>query len=249
MFGNTHFNLGKEIINKINLSLSENEQNAFLSGIVYADIGKFKFDNTIGIESDSYNFLEKMKSYTKTAEEKWFAYGINTHIIQDKETSKLLKNIFGDNNNNYLQYIERCGILEHYFLSKNNSFIFNKYLDRFNFEQISTALNIYNINIISEISKNKAYSVIMSILDKHYKSITKSILVLYEDLIIKTYSSFGLQLTKECLYEQAANIIVAFAVSASILNTCKEIDKLSDKIEIEFEKLVAACSSSLLTLI
>ncbi len=36
LFGNTHYNIGKKIVEKIDVTLSENEKNAFLSGIVYA---------------------------------------------------------------------------------------------------------------------------------------------------------------------------------------------------------------------
>ncbi len=43
-FTNTHFNFGKAIIEQSGVSLSKDEENAFLSGLIYADIGRFEFD-------------------------------------------------------------------------------------------------------------------------------------------------------------------------------------------------------------
>lgn len=38
----------------------------FLYGVVYADVGRFKFDNETGIDSDSYEFVNAMKKFAKT---------------------------------------------------------------------------------------------------------------------------------------------------------------------------------------
>ena len=64
MFGNAHYNIGKQIIDKIDIDLSPSEKNAFLSGMVYADIGRFKFDKQSSVESDSTHFVSEMKKYT-----------------------------------------------------------------------------------------------------------------------------------------------------------------------------------------
>lgn len=101
--------------------------------------------------------------------------------------------------------------------------------------------------MIFKLPKNKIHDVFTPILNKHYKSITKDELVIYTDLITKTYYSFGLQITDEDIYEQAANIIFSFAVSSSISGKNNIIDDIPYKIEAESEKLVDLCLLSLST--
>ena len=105
LFGNTHYSLAKLIIGKENITIPESNKIAFLSGIVYADIGRFKFDKETGVDSDSLAFAEAMKKFAKTSDEKWFVRGIEIHILQDKETEKLLKSIFKTENVGYSDYV------------------------------------------------------------------------------------------------------------------------------------------------
>lgn len=44
LYGNAHYNLANLVIDKGNITISENSKNAFLSSVVYADIGRFEFD-------------------------------------------------------------------------------------------------------------------------------------------------------------------------------------------------------------
>ena len=147
LFGNTHFNLGKKIIENLDISLSENQKKAFLSGIVYADIGRFKFDQEIGIASDSSQFIAEMKKHINNTEEEWFAIGCEIHRLQDAKTSDTLKEIFENTEKStYKEYITHCALLDCYFLKKTNEYIHNNHIETFNFNRIKEAL--YKLNMV-----------------------------------------------------------------------------------------------------
>lgn len=98
-FGNTHFNLGKKIIAESKIDLSHKEMNAFLAGLVYADIGYFKFDKQTykkckkRINSDDEIFAAKLAECAKTPAEMWFARGFAMHAFQDSIARKFLDDI------------------------------------------------------------------------------------------------------------------------------------------------------------
>ncbi len=245
-FGNTHFNLGKKIIAESKIELSKEEQNAFLSGLVYADIGRFKFDKQIyekckkRIVSDEEIFAAKLAECAKTPEEMWFARGFAMHAFQDQKVQKFLEDILNKKVENYPAYVMNCGFLDYYFCVQENSFIYDDLLTKFNSDEITANLGSFGktIGIIST-------KIATSILNNYYSSITKEPLVLYDQLIKQAYLSLGLNVTAEELREQSANIIGAFVI-LSALNSKRSISKeLASKIELKTQELVEECSSYL----
>ena len=243
-FGNTHFNLGKETL-KIGISnISEDEVTAFLSGLVYADIGKFKFDDELKIDSDSYIFSETMKRLATTSEEKWFARGFAVHAFQDKNVTQFLKNVFGDeyNSDDYIDYLIKCALLDSYFFKKTNSFISNDFFERSN-EKINinkpldiseTKLGISKVRLgSSEISNNNNDNDNM-----YYK---KDMLVIYDDLIKRTYHSLGLEVTKDDIYDQAAVILGIFTLATSVINKAEIPNDIVLNIEFQIDNLTRLC--------
>ena len=245
MFGNTHYNIGKQIINNMNISLSENERSAFLSGMVYADIGRFIFDKKIGIASDSTTFAEEMKKYTTTNEEKWFVRGIEMHILQDQQTNDFLAHIFGKNNNGYLNYITECSLLDCYFLRNNKSYIYNEFLDKFNYEQVTSELDTASIARSLGIPDNQIFPMCKSIISSFYMQINKCNLITYNELIVKTYHSLGLKITQKDVQEQEANIVGASIIACFIASKQQLPDKLFIKIDAECKKVINLCTNAI----
>ncbi len=244
LFGNTHLNLGKKIIEQSNIKLSKSEEKAFLSGLVYADIGRFKFDKEIGINSDSIKFVSKLKELAITPEEKWFARGFEIHVFQDKNTEKYLNNIIGKKSCSYSQYIINCSLLDSYFL-KSSGELHNEFLDKFNFEQVSAGIDIENLSKTVGIPKNKIKDFVLIVLDK-CSSTTKQSLVIYDNLIKNTYNSLGLNVSIESIHEQAANIVGAFIATTAIAKKTKIPEELAYKIEKESKILANMCISNFL---
>ena len=241
-FSNTHFNLGKKIIAESKIELSKEEQNAFLSGLVYADIGRFKFDKQIyekckkRIVSDEEIFAAKLAECAKTPEEMWFARGFAMHAFQDQKGPEIFRRYF----KNYPAYVMNCGFLDYYFCVQENSFIYDDLLTKFNSDEITANLGSFGKTI--GITSTK---IATSILNNYYSSITKEPLVLYDQLIKQAYLSLGLNVTAEELREQSANIIGAFVI-LSALNSKRSISKeLASKIELKTQELVEECSSYL----
>jgi len=246
LFGNAHFNIGQKIIKNLETEIYESEKRAFLSGLVYADIGRFKFDEELKIESDSDEFVEEMKKHVQTSEEEWFVRGFEMHVLQDKETSKFLKNAFGFQKINYVNYAFGCGFLDAYFSDQNNKYIYNEFLDKFNFNQIYENKSFGEITKNIDSPKDFLELTINSLLESKYDFLDKVELVLYDDLIIKTYAALGLKINTEDLQEQAANIVGSFAVLSSVYKTLPEKTKfnkedLASKIELECENLTNLC--------
>lgn len=247
LFGNTHFRLGQEIIENSKISLSESEKKAFLSGIVYADIGRFKFDKEINMDSDSDRFIAEMKKHIQTSEEEWFVKGFEMHVLQDRETYKLLKDALGYKFHSYSGYVSACSLLDCYFFKKNNSYIFNNFLDKFNFDWINKSIDIKNLIPKDKTAKCINKEIIAGVLDKFYQSINKNPLVLYDELIKNTYHSLGLEVSNEDIYEQAANIVGVFALSTLISQDQEISTDLDSKIESACDRLVDLCVSNLIS--
>lgn len=255
MLSISHFNLGIPIIEiyeqLTDKKLTENEKVAFLSGEVYADNGRFYFDKKTGITSDSDKFAEEMSKFAKTSEEKWFVLGFKVHILQDKETGKFLNKIFGCKSSSYKEYLKRCALIDSYFLQKSKLCIFNdslnKSLSNFNLNQITAEFNSDEICKMLGIPENKLLDFINLQLKQYLKFGDNYFLVLYDDLIKKTYESFGFKVELNDLQEQANNIVVASAVLATIaIGKIKPNDKLGSFIENEAEKLSNLCASYLI---
>lgn len=241
LFGNAHFGLGKKIIQKMDEKLSESEKNTFLSGMVYADIGRFKFDKETGIDSDSDEFAEKMQELAKTSEEKWFARGFAVHVIQDNETKKFLKEILGHGYSSYKDYMLDCGTLDVYF-SKNNGILCNEFLNKFNFEQIVSGWDIKDLSKLAGVPEEKVKDFAAIMLTKSSKIPKKNDLTIYSDLIENTYKSLGFKISSEEIYEQAGNILGVFIIVTAILNNKITVSKdLALKIEEKSDELAKLC--------
>lgn len=245
-FGNTHFNLGKKIIAESKIELSKEEISALLSGLVYADIGRFKFDKQIyekrkeRIDSDDKIFAAKLAECAKTSAEMWFARGFAMHAFQDQKAQEFLENILNKKIENYPTYVMDCSFLDHYFCAQENSFIYSNFLDKFNSDEI--AANIGNLGKIIGIASTKIATLI---LDNYYSSIKKESLILYDELIKQAYLSLGLNTTAEELREQSANIIGVFVILSS-LNSKRSIpEELANKIESSTKELITKCLSYL----
>lgn len=249
LFGNTHFNLGQKIIQNLDTEISETQKNAFLSGLVYADIGRFKFDKEIKVNSDSTQFITEMKKHAKTPEEKWFIRGFEMHILQDQKTIGVLEEVFEYKHKGYKEYIADCALLDCYFLNKNNEYIYSDCINKLNLDQIRENLSQLNIqDFISSICENSNKDLVLLLLNIFYSSIEKKYsLNLYNDLVEKTYTSLGLKLNEENINEQAGNIIASFATLTSLFKYDPALEKedLASKIELSCDKLVKICVDNL----
>lgn len=240
LFGNTHFNLGKKMLEQSDKMLSESVKNAFLSGLVYADIGRFKFDKETGIDSDSDKFVQEMKKFAKTPEEKWFVRGFEVHVLQDNKTGRFLIEILGRKSPSYFEYIMDCSILDSYFMNKNGG-LYNEFLNRFNFEQVSSDVHMTNLSKVVNISEDKIKDFVMLELSKYSACPNKHSLVIYDDLIQKTYRSFGFEISIDEINEQAANIVGAFVVTSTVARKKEFPESLASKIEAKSYEFAKFC--------
>ena len=153
LLGYTHVVLGNAYLDSTETEISDNNRNAFLSGEVFADIGRMKYDKIMlkkhgkKIDSDSEDFIKEMQKHISNEEEKWFVRGCMLHFIQDKHTDKFLKNLFNTDKVGYLHY----GMADNCFREKNKTYIYSD-LDK------ETFLNMVDVNEISDL--------IQSVLDK-----------------------------------------------------------------------------------
>ena len=240
LFGNSHFYIGQQMLEQMN-TLPEQEKTAFLSGLVYADIGRFKFDRELGIESDSDKFVNEMEKHIENDEEKWFVNGFKVHNFQDEKTGEFFKSIFTPEQ---LNYYLNCSFLEYYFMSKNSSFIFDNFLDKFNLEQVNKEISIKKLSQIAKIPQDKMpeyIKLIPLIFKNHYNEISKNQLKLYDNILIKTYDALGLKVTKEDIQEQASNILGIFIISSNLCKEQKISEHLITKIDTQTEKLTSLC--------
>lgn len=246
LFGNAHFSIGKKVIEKLDKNISEGEKKAFLSGIVYADIGRFKFDNETGIASDSNKFVTEMKKFAKTKEEKWFVRGFEIHIFQDGETRKFLKDIFGHKYSSYITYVIDCGTLDSYFV-KESGILYNDYLSKFNFEQVTAGLDMNKFSKEFDVTEEKLKKLAANTLNKCSKNLTKVNLVMYDKLIRKTYESFGYdKISLDDINDQVGNLLgVMIIVSAFVESKIQISEELALKIEQKSKELADLCISEL----
>lgn len=251
----SHFNLGTTIIENFEQQtgkkLTKSEMVAFLSGEVYADNGRFYLDKKTGIASDSGKFADEMSKFVNSSEEKWFILGIKAHILQDKETGKFLNKIFGGKSSSYKEYLNRCALIDSYFLQKSKLCIFNdslyKSLSNFNLDQITADFNSDEICQMLGLPENKLLDFINLKLKQYLKFGDKYFLDLYGDLLKKTYESFDFKVELSDLQEQANNIVVASAVLATMASgKIKQDNELGVFIESEAKKLSDLCAKYLI---
>ncbi len=254
LFGNTHFNLGKKIIENLDISLSKNQKKAFLSGIVYADIGRFKFDKEIEIDSDSGQFIAEMKKHIYNSEEEWFAIGCEIHRLQDTKVGDVLKDIFENKENIcYKEYVTQCALLDCYFLKKTNEYIHSYHIETLNFDQIKENLDKLNtipLDLLNYMNLDK--NIALDMLSVFYNSVEKKYhLNLYNNLLKKTYKELGLNLDDKSINEQAGNIVGSFAILTFFFKHHEILDKTEfiSKTELACNKLVKECTNYLKTII
>ncbi len=244
LFGNTHFNLGKKIIEKLEEKPSKNEEDAFLSGMVYADIGRFKFDKETGVDSDSDKFVNEMEKLAQTNEEKWFAYGFRVHVFQDNETKKFLNDVLGRDYSSYSEYMMNCGILDSYF-SKKSGILYNEFLNRFNFKQITSGWDIGDLSKIAGAPENEIESFAMRTIKKYSDYPQKNNLFVFDDLMQRTYKSLGFEISLDDIHEQAGNLLGVFIIVPAVVGSkCEISEELSSKIEEKSNNLADLCISN-----
>ena len=243
MLGNAHYNLGKISLELGNFKLSSSERRYFYSGLVYADIGRFVLDRKAKIHSDSKAFIRKMFRFACTEEEKWFCIGAYLHEFQDRKITKFLRNIFKTPTCGYLKYLKRCGILEYYFLNKNRDYIYSDDLIK-NFE-ISSVLTFTDILESNEILQKVVQALekeVVHVIGNFYYDKKKICIDLPENLFVKAYECYGLDVTSNTLKKQAANLVSASVLLCHFIGNRKfDLNKIAGNIEKEVLKLCKNC--------
>ena len=238
----THFYLAERLLNVAKINLTNDEKNAFLSGVVYADIGRIKIDdipsNKYGkktkISSDSEEFANEMMKFVINSIEKWFVFGFKLHSFQDTNTDSFLNKSFGVSKCSYLHY----GAIDNYLKEKNKSYIFSDNLSK---EEFLEKMSINDISPLIEnsLGKNK-YGIIGSILKifvnipeflqswilklvlkKFYfdrKDLKKKIVSPKYKLLQRTYRSLGIKLSIDGLKTQEANLIAVSSLMSMYEN-------------------------------
>ena len=253
-FGQTHYAISESVINSIdNIQLSETEKNAFLSGSVCADIGRFEFDAKAQLESDSEKYVQKMMTYASTTEEKWFVIGTMMHVLQDKQTGRFLKNVFDNQNGGYLNYLKQCAVLDKYFLQKQNGYIYvEQFQNSFDINQIVSGVNVKSKLLKFLIKTIKFFDGIIKLYFKHvfknfYKTIDKNNIKPFKKLIQKTYSDseISINVTNEEIDTQMANILTAFIISCHFSSNSAIKELSTEKLKKEYDIIVDSCKQEL----
>lgn len=243
LFGNAHYSIGEKIVAKIGRSLSEVERLAFLSGMVYADIGRLKFDKLCGVESDSRDFLKILKANAITDQEKWFAKGVQVHILQDEMTSEFMIDFANAKITDYTSYILRCSLIDYYFFKISGRYIFSDFLEIFDLNEVSELIECKKLCDTFQFTEGQVEEICKSTLKSYYGSVEKISLSACDDLLIRTYQDLGLNITKEDLHRQQANMLGAFILITFIVWDKQEIfSSLAKIIEEKSEKIADVCS-------
>lgn len=235
LYPNTHVYLGKKMLEQYSKTRSEpsseNKDKAFLSGLFYADIGKFKFDEECEICSDSKEFVEEMKKHIETDEECSFVRGWSAHVFQDKKTGEFLSNIFGKISSDS-EFDMNNASLDKYCVKKAGGGFSDEFLDKLDVTQLLSNRNrIARVRHIPFQIEATAMNIYRSNPNNCQLPFCK-----YGDLIRKTYKAFGLELSLDDIYEQAANV-VEFCVVLDVLRITDEIpENIVQKIEPESDE-------------
>ena len=240
MFCYAHYSTGKKILELSHLNLDDDAREAFYSGLIYADIGKFNLDKKTKVESDSKKFLEKLKKRAKSKSEEWFLIGVSVHIFTDKKMKNLLKNIFKTPTCGYISYLKRCSILEYYFLKKTKSYIFCENLNCFNIGSMLFNIDFLNTHKLFKETKDFLERKLKKVIDNFYIDIEKINLKLPVGILINTYNDLGVFLSEKEFEVQAANLIGASVLSCAFIashNNSNNLGKISSSIEKGIKKL------------
>lgn len=226
-----------------NFKLSFDEKNSFYSGLVFADIGRFCFDKKVKVKSDEKKFIDKMAKYVNNSEDKWYVIGAYLHEFHDKKVNKFFKNIFKIPTNNYISYIFRCGILDFYFLNKNQEYIYNKNIEDFNLDKIFKYLRVLeHISLLKKIEEKFFSKLDCKIFEIYSNNVKKVELNPNHKLLIKTYKGFDFMVTKEEIDEHAGAIVWScIAVTYFILSKNKDFSKIFSRAYIETKALCNQC--------
>lgn len=119
--GYTHYYITSKVIEETSEfeSLNDEEKLAYKSGSVIADIGWLNWD-LVYPDSDGKVFKDKMIEVAAQSENrktKLFALGWSDHLIQDENTQKTFRGIFG-NSVGSVRYRISCGKFDAYFYGK-----------------------------------------------------------------------------------------------------------------------------------
>ena len=271
LFGNSHYNIGQKILESSKFSLSESEKQAFLSGMVYATIGKFEFDKKINIKSDSAEFIEEMKKHAKTSEEEWFIKGFEMHTLQNEKVSQFFEKVFGQKLNLEQKSIA-WSLTDAYLRKKYDKLIYIDFFDKLSSKQIYRSILTEMVldqaeehkqefgedykylsedlaEIDNTINMLPVESIVKGYIDEYQKSAAnnKNELVLYGNLLKDTYKSLGLDVSLEDIYGQAANAVAESLIATYFSKHVDEDEEITDedaaKAETALNIIADACIS------
>ena len=226
--------------------LTKEESDAFKAASIWADIGAFVFDKKVKVESDAEEFLEIMKKHATKKTDKWFLKGLMVHIFLDKQTTKTLRKIFNKKDFKRYEYLKYYGILEWYLMNKYKRYIYTEHLSKFKIKDLKSRFSNTKQIVASAVPKTKLLNIwlnVLSIKKGNYRklfgnSITKNNINTYDDLLIKTYKSIGLDITPRELHIQMGNVVAAFILLQVLYGKEKDIVLDTKEIDDEIENLV-----------
>ncbi len=231
LHGNTHYFLAESALNSSGISISESERSYFLSGAVYAKIGLMKFDKEAKVKSNSKKFINQMKKFAKTPEEKWFVKGFEANRFQEKNSKGKFKKFLARLNDSHLgkKCSERdniikgclCSMIDKYFEIVKNKFIYTKLIEKFN-PLIVAKFTKDKLGTMGFIPDYRYYERIGDkckkiLKDRYNETEEKAEIKLCSDLLKKTYKHFGLEVTDEDIENEAGNLIGSYAVATKWL--------------------------------
>lgn len=276
--GNSHYYISELVLDKLEKNeekkydLTQEEKQAFLSGTVLADIGRFNFDKKININSDSEEFVLNMIKLAENSNEKWFAYGALAHCVQDENASEILQEFgdfeiselvqkFGDikvpeDKVSQIKGLIKYGKAEQYFLDKKQKAIYcDDLMSNFDFEETVKEFEEFLGKQKIDEFKNLASLALLF----YYLGIDTNKINIYSDLVKKTYKEYNLELLDEEINKQCANIVAVSAILELIIgkmdyieNTENNTDLIEEtkniknqKLDNLIEKLVDKCIEKL----
>ncbi len=187
-----------------------------------------------------------MKKHATKKTDKWFLKGLMVHIFLDKQTTKTLRKIFNKKDFKRYEYLKYYGILEWYLMNKYKRYIYTEHLSKFKIKDLKSRFSNTKQIVASAVPKTKLLNIwlnVLSIKKGNYRklfsnSITKNNINTYDDLLIKTYKSIGLDITPRELHIQMGNVVAAFILLQVLYGKEKDIVLDTKEIDDEIENLV-----------
>ncbi len=226
--------------------LTKEESDAFKAASVWADVGACIFDKKAKIDSDSHEFLEIMKKHATKKTDKWFLKGLMIHIFLDKQTTKILQKIFNKKDFKRYEYLKYYGILDWYLMNKYKRYIYTEHLSKFKIKDLKSRFSNAKQIVSSAVPRTKLLSIGLNVLrirKGDYRklfgnNIAKNNISNYDDLLIKTYKSIGLDITPSELHIQMGNVVAAFILLQVLYGKEKDLVLDAKKIDDEIKNLV-----------